>query len=241
MIRTSTRTTDAGIPIRTITLDRPERRNALTPAGLGQLEAAVTDASEPVVLLRGAGDAFCAGADLDVVNALPDRDAAEAFARHGQRVARAIAESEPVVVAGIDGAARGGGLELALACDLRVATPAATLGEPGVEFGLFGAWGGTVRLREVCGLGDAMDLACSGRVIDAAEALRIGLVSRIVDGSTEITAVAAELAGVDPAALRTVKRRLRDDVDRATQEEREAQAFGELFENRDGDAARQSR
>ena len=228
MIRTGTQPVEGGATIRTVTFDRPKRRNALTPAGLDQLEAAVTSATEPVVLLRGAGDAFCAGADLDVVDDLDDRAAAQAFAETGQRVANAIADADPVVVAGIDGAARGGGLELALACDLRIATPAATLGEPGVELGLFGAWGGTIRLREVCGLGDAMDLACSGRVLDAEEAQRIGLVSRIVDGADGIAGVAAELASVDTAALQTVKRRLRDDADRETQEEREAAAFADL-------------
>lgn len=238
MIRTETRTTDAGATIRTVTFDRPERRNALTPDGLDQLADAIDDATEPVILLRGAGDAFCAGADLDVVEGLQDRDAAEAFARHGQRVARTIETADPVVVAGIDGAARGGGLELALACDLRVATPAATMAEPGVDLGLFGAWGGTVRLREICGLGDAMDLACSGRVIDAAAARRIGLVSRIVEDAGDsdqrdaLLDVAVELASVDSSALRTVKRRLRDDADPATQAERSAEAFGELVETR---------
>jgi len=232
MIRTGTQTVADGASIRTITFDRPERRNALTPAGLDQLEAAVQQAAEPVVLLRGVGEAFCAGADLDVVGALDDRDAAEAFARHGQRVARSIAEADSVVVAGIDGAARGGGLELALACDLRIATPDATVAEPGVELGLFGAWGGTVRLPEICGLGEAMDLACSGRVIDAEEAREIGLVSRIVSGEAGLEAVAEELATVDPHALRTVKHRLRDDAQPATQEAREAEAFAELLVNR---------
>jgi enoyl-CoA hydratase/carnithine racemase len=242
MIRTGTQEIQSGATIRTITFDRPERRNALTPAGLDQLEAAVTDATEPVILLRGAGEAFCAGADLDVVAALPDREAAEAFARHGQRVANAIAAAESVVVAGIDGPARGGGLELALACDLRVSTPDATFGEPGVELGLFGAWGGTVRLREVCGLGEAMDLACSGRVIDAEAALRMGLVSRVVEGSGAdgIAAVAAELAGADPAALAVVTERMRDDADPETQEEREAEAFGRLVANRSLDGSRRS-
>jgi enoyl-CoA hydratase len=240
MIRTGTQEVHSGATIRTITLDRPERRNALTPAGLDQLEAAVADATEPVILLRGAGESFCAGADLDVVEALPDRDAAEAFARHGQRVANAIADAESVVVAGIDGPARGGGLELALACDLRVATPDATFAEPGVELGLFGAWGGTLRLREVCGLGEAMDLACSGRVVDAEAALRMGLVSRIVEadvdaeatGGDGVLAVAAEIASVDPPALATVKERMRDDADPATLEEREAAAFGRLIATR---------
>ncbi|WP_135821444.1 enoyl-CoA hydratase/isomerase family protein [Halostella litorea] len=214
--------------ITTVTLARPERRNALTPAGLDALRAAVADAETSVVSLRGAGEAFCAGADLDVVDGL-DGDAAADLARRGQRTATAIAESDSVVVAGVDGAARGGGLELALACDLRVATPAATFAEPGVEFGLFGAWGGTVRLPRVVGEGEAMDLALSGRVVDAAEARRMGLVSRVVE---DPRAVAEQIADNDPAALSVVKERLRDDADPETREEREAAAFADLAADR---------
>lgn len=209
-------------------LDRTERRNALDPAGLDALREAVTQAETPVVYLRGAGEAFCAGADLDVVDDL-DREAAESFARRGQRTAAAIAGADSVVVAGIDGAARGGGVELALACDVRAATPNATFGEPGVTFGLFGAWGGTVRLPEIVGEGAAMDLALSGRVIDADEARRIGLVSRVVADPRE---VAAEIADNDRAALSVLKERLRDGADRATREEREVTAFGELVAER---------
>lgn len=208
-----------------LTLDRPGRRNALTPTALDDLESVVDGADAPVLYLRGAGSAFCAGADLDAVAELPDREAAEAFARRGQRVARALAESESVVVAGVDGAARGGGVELALACDVRVATPRATFAESGAAIGLLGAWGGTVRLPEVVGLGAAMDVALSGRVLDAEAALRAGLVSRVVD---DPRAVAEEIAANDPAALRAIKARLRDDGDRAERERREAEAFADL-------------
>jgi enoyl-CoA hydratase/carnithine racemase len=217
--------TDADGDVCVLTLDRPDRRNALTPAALDDLEAAVDGADEPVVLLRGTGSAFCAGADLDAVADLADREAAETFARRGQRVARAIAEGEPVVVAGVDGAARGGGVELALACDVRVATPAATFAESGAAIGLLGAWGGTVRLPEVVGFGEAMDIALSGRVLDADEALRTGLVSRVVD---DPRAVADGIADNDPVALRAIKARLRDDGDRAERERREAEAFADL-------------
>ncbi|QLH84859.1 enoyl-CoA hydratase/isomerase family protein [Halosimplex pelagicum] len=217
--------TDSDGDVCVVTLDRPDRRNALTPAALDDLESAVDGADAPVVLLRGAGSTFCAGADLDAVAELGDREAAEAFARRGQRVATTIAESESVVVAGVDGAARGGGVELALACDVRVATPEATFAESGAAIGLLGAWGGTVRLPEVVGLGDAMDIALSGRVVDAEEALRTGLVSRIVD---DPRTVADGIAANDPAALRTIKERLRDDGDRAERERREAEAFADL-------------
>lgn len=220
-------TVEAGL--RVVTLDRPARRNALTPAALADLLAAVETATEPVVYLAGAGEAFCAGADLDVVDSL-DGDSAAAFARRGQRVAGALASYDGVVVAGVDGPARGGGVELALACDLRVGTPAATFAESGVTHGLFGAWGGTARLPRVVGEGVAMELSLSGRVLDADEAHRVGLLSRVVD---DPRAIAASVLDSDPRALRTIKRRLRDTGPVAEQTEREAEAFADLVEHRE--------
>ena len=220
-------TVEAGL--RVVTLDRPARRNALTPAALADLLAAVETATEPVVYLAGAGEAFCAGADLDVVDSL-DGDSAAAFARQGQRVAGALASYDGVVVAGIDGPARGGGVELALACDLRVGTPAATFAESGVTHGLFGAWGGTARLPRIVGEGVAMELSLSGRVLDADEAHRVGLLSRVVD---DPRAIAASVLDSDTRALQTIKRRLRDTAPVAEQTEREAEAFADLVERRE--------
>lgn len=213
--------------VRVVTLDRPERRNAVTAEGLDALETAVVDCTAPVIYLQGAGDGFCAGADLDEVSTVAETGDVEAFVRRGQRVADAIENAASVVVAGIDGAARGGGVELALACDMRLATPEATFGEPGVTFGLFGAWGGTARLPEVVGLGDALDFSLSGRVIDAEEALRIGLVSRVVD---DPRAVADRLTANDRQAMELLKQRLRDRSPKATQEDAEVAAFEALIE-----------
>jgi len=224
--------------VRVVTLDRPEARNALRPADLtalreafegpeaeGDVEGRDAEASEPpVTYLRGAGDAFCAGADLEAVAGLDDP---EAFTRRGQRAADAIEESRSVVVCGIDGAARGGGVELALAADVRVATPRATFGEPGVDLGLFGAWGGTVRLPRVMREGDALDFALSGRVLDAEAALRTGLVSRVVD---DPRSVADEIASGESDALAAIKRRLRDRRDDETRERAEAAAFADLHD-----------
>jgi enoyl-CoA hydratase/carnithine racemase len=215
-------TTERADDVLVVTLDRPEQRNALTPSGLDALEAAVTGTDAPVVYLQGAGDAFCAGADLDVVAAL---DNPRGFAAHGQVVAQAIEKSESIVVAGVDGAARGGGVELALACDLRVGTTEATFAETGVELGLFGAWGGTARLPRVVGDGEAMDIALSGRVVDAEAALRMGLLSRV---TADPRSVATEVAANDHGALAVLKRRLRDDDGRVEQERREADAFATL-------------
>jgi enoyl-CoA hydratase/carnithine racemase len=224
------RTAETG-GLRVLTLDRPDRRNALTPAGLDALEAAVGETDAPVLYLRGAGDAFCAGADLDVVADLDDDDAA-AFARRGQAVARTIESADSVVVAGVDGPARGGGVELALACDLRLATERASFAETGVRLGLFGAWGGTVRLPRIVGEGEAMDVALSGRVVDAEAALRMGLVSRVV---ADPRAVAETIAENDPAALTALKSRMRDTASAATQEEREAETFARLLGRADID------
>jgi enoyl-CoA hydratase len=213
--------------VRVVTLDRPERRNALTPAMLEALQSAVVECSAPALYLRGAGDAFCAGADLSTVADVAESGDVEPFVRRGQQVADTIEESPTVVIAGIDGAARGGGVELALACDIRLATPEATFGEPGVTFGVFGAWGGTVRLPESVGVGDALDFSLSGRVIDSTEALRIGLVSRVLE---DPRAVADHVAGNDRAALEHVKSRIRDRRDKQTQEDAEVAAFEDLVE-----------
>ncbi|MFQ3320248.1 MAG: enoyl-CoA hydratase [Natronomonas sp.] len=211
--------------VRVVTLDRPKRRNALTPELLDALETAVVDAPTPVVYLRGEGEAFCAGADLSVVAKVAESGDVKRFVRRGQRVADSIETTDSVVVAGIDGAARGGGVELALACDIRLATEAATFGEPGVTFGLFGAWGGTVRLPEIVGLGNALDFSLSGRVIDADEARRIGLVSRVVDDPHD---VAKGLTKNDKQALGVLKERVRDRGAKADQEDAEVAAFERL-------------
>lgn len=217
-------TTETSGDIRAITLDRPDRRNALTRGGLDELATAVADATEPVLYLHGAGEAFCAGADLDTVRSL-DEERAAAFAERGQQIATSLSEYDGAVVAGIDGPARGGGVELALACDLRVATPSATFAESGVTLGLFGAWGGTARLPRIVGEGIALDIALSGRVLDAAEARDCGLLSRVHEHPRT---VADELAENDPAAMREIKERIRDTGPVADQQHREQAAFERL-------------
>ncbi|WP_188975452.1 enoyl-CoA hydratase/isomerase family protein [Halocalculus aciditolerans] len=210
-----------------VTLDRPDRRNALTPDALADLERVVTDADAPVAFLSGAGSAFCAGADLGVVRGLRgDPDAADAFARRGQRTMNAIEDSDSVVVAGVDGPARGGGVELVLACDVAVAAPNASFAETGARIGLFGAWGGTRRLPLAVGATAARDLSFSARTIDAAEARDLGLVTRVVD---DPRTVAHDIAENDPAALSELGTLLRDTTDRAASDDAEAAAFARLL------------
>jgi len=220
------RTRDDGA-VRVVTLDRPDSRNALTRDGLDELGAVIREATTPVVYLHGAGPAFCAGADLSLMQEL-DGDEAAAFARRGQTTMNAIEAADPVVVAGIDGAARGGGVELALAADVRVATPEATFGEPGVSLGIFGAWGGTRRLLETVGPSHAADLSLSGRTIDADAALAMGLVSRFVEDPRRI---AESIAANDHDALRAVRRLFAGPRSAAEQERRERAAFSHLLED----------
>ena len=215
-------------------LDRPARRNALTLDALADLERAVAGAESPAVYLTGSGGAFSAGTDFGVVNetASADPDAVGAFAERGQRTMRAIGTAESVVVAGVDGPARDGGVEPALARVLRVATPRATFAETGVSLDLFEAWGGTVRLPEVVGTGDALDLSLSGRTVDAETALRVGLVQRVTG---DPLSVAEEIAGNDPASLRVLKELIPADGDREAREAREREAFVELLAARADD------
>ena len=209
--------------VRVVTLSRPDARNALTLDGLDALATAVEASPESVVLVRGAGEAFCAGADLaTVAEVATDADRARAFIDRGQETMTRIEQAAPVVVAGIDGPARGGGVELALACDVRVATPDATLAEPGVTFGLFGAWGGTVRLPEAVGTTHANDLSLSGRVVDADEARSMGLVSRVV---ADPRTVADELAANDSGALRALGRLGSHRGSKSERERAEREAF----------------
>lgn len=201
-----------------VTLNRPEALNALSFAIVEEIagrieEVAASDAR--ALLFTGAGGrAFCAGADI---NELTDKPAV-AVRRHmrrGQEVFARLDELPIPSVAVIDGFALGGGLELALACTFRVATPKARLGLPEIKLGLVPGYGGTQRLPRLVGEGRALELVMSGRFADAEEALRIGLVNRIVDGDAVEggVAFAREFTKHGLAALRLCReavRRARD-------------------------------
>jgi enoyl-CoA hydratase/carnithine racemase len=165
------------------TIDGEGRRNAISRAMLAELEALVTRASTGhavrTVILTGAGDkAFCAGADLKERSGMSEAEVRD-FLLGLRRVFRAIEQSDCVFVAAINGAAFGGGTELALACDLRVASPAAELGLTEVKLGIIPGGGGTQRLSRLVGPGRAKDLILTGRRLNAAEAFAIGLVNRL--------------------------------------------------------------
>jgi enoyl-CoA hydratase len=169
--------------IATVTLNRPKVLNALNAAMIRELDelfvALATDDSVRVVLLHGAGGkAFAAGADIAEL-AQVDATSGETQASRTQRVFRRIETMGKPVIACIDGFALGGGCELAMACTLRLASSSARLGQPEIKLGLIPGYGGSQRLPRLVGQGAALKMLLTGAMIDASEALRIGLVDEV--------------------------------------------------------------
>ncbi len=197
--------------VRTITVDRPEKLNALNRATLEALDAAfAAAASDPgvrVVVLTGSGaKAFVAGADIAEMNGLTAIEGRE-FSLLGQKLMRRIETLPKPVIAMVNGYALGGGMELAMACHLRIAADSARLGQPEVNLGLIPGFGGTQRLVRLAGRAAALELCLVGAAVDAARALQLGLVNRVVPAAeleAETMKLAAQLAASAPLALRGV-------------------------------------
>ncbi len=193
-----------------VTIRRPEVLNALSDALLRELaeipELVAEDTEVRAVIFTGEGKAFVAGADIPEIAGLSDVFVAREYSLLGQDVMNAIAAMPIPTIAAINGYALGGGLELALACDLRVAAKGAKLGLPEVGLGLIPGFGGTQRLPRIVGLGRALDLILTGRHVPAEEALALGLVNRVADDAlAEAKALAAEIASKGPIALALAK------------------------------------
>ena len=195
----------------TLTLNRPQARNALSRALAEALrtaaEALAADHTVRAVLVRGAPPAFCAGADLRERLDLPP-DALTAHTQAVRAAVEAVAQLPMPTIAVIAGPCLAGGLELALACDVRFASTTATFGLPEVRRGIFPAAGGILRLPAVVGPSRAADLILSGRIIDAEEAFRIGLIDRLCPPEAledTVAAYLAELAQTAPLAVRAAK------------------------------------
>jgi len=233
-------TRDQGVA--TIALDRPKQLNALDAATLRELARAVRelrrDASVHAVVMTGTGEkAFSAGADIRAMAGMTPAEG-HAYSRLGHEVLARL-EALPVpVVAAVRGVALGGGLELALACDLIVAAETARLGQPEINLGLIPGFGGTQRLVRRVGVGRARELVYLGQPIAAADALRIGLVDRVVPPERlreEAARLAAELAAKAPLALAQAKRAvaIAADADLTTGCRYESEAFGVTFASED--------
>ena len=161
------------------------------------------DSEARVVVLTGAGGkAFVAGADIKYMSGL-GIDEANEWGGLGHNCGQLLETMPKPTIAAIDGFALGGGCELALACDLRYASSSSKLGQPEINLGIIPGWGGTQRLARVCGLGVAKDLIFTGRLVDADEALRIGLVNGVHDPAIDKAREVAELLAVEgPARAR---------------------------------------
>jgi enoyl-CoA hydratase/carnithine racemase len=186
-------------PLAWITLRRPEKLNALTPAMLATLDSALAtldqDRDVRVVLLTGAGErAFCVGADIHAWGALEPLDMWRRWIRDGHRIFDRLAGLRQPTIAVLNGFTLGGGLELALACDIRLAADTAQFGQPEVTIGAIPGWGGTQRLPQIIGAGRAKQMIFSGARIDAATAERWGLINEAAPAK-KLTQRARELAG----------------------------------------------
>ncbi|HEV7732562.1 MAG TPA: enoyl-CoA hydratase-related protein [Candidatus Binatia bacterium] len=228
--------------VATIRLNRPKALNALDAATLRELARAIRDIRRDdgirAVVVTGAGEkAFCAGADIATMAKMSGEEG-HAYSRLGHEVLGRLEELDVPVVAAVNGVALGGGLELALACDLIVAAQKARLGLPEITLGLIPGFGGTQRLVLRTGLARARELIYLGGMVHADEALRIGLVNRVVADdqlAAEAATLAAELATRAPVALRQAKRATRASAEAtlAPGLRYEVEAFGVTFGTED--------
>ncbi len=180
----------------TVTINRPEVRNALSPQVFEELYLVMAeiayDKEIRVVIITGAGGkAFASGADIRSLN---ERATLDALKSKAQDVLVAIENLDKPVIAAIDGYALGGGCELALACDIRIATKKSKLGQPEVNLGIIPGMGGTQRLQRVVGIGKAKELIFTGDILSAEQALAIGLLNTVAEDADDLQRKAIEMA-----------------------------------------------
>jgi enoyl-CoA hydratase len=229
---------DAAVAV--VTVDRRDALNALDVAMLTELrdrlrELAAEDAVRAVIL-TGAGDrAFIAGADIKAMSEM-DVAQAKAWGSLGHETATLLETMPKPTIAAVNGFALGGGCEIAVACDIRYCGSRAKFGQPEVNLGIVPGWGGSQRVARATNLGFAKELVLTGRVVDADEALRVGLVQAVHDPVLDKALETAHLcASKSPVASRVAKRLLNRALagDHAASLAAEADAFGELFASAD--------
>jgi enoyl-CoA hydratase/carnithine racemase len=199
--------------VATIAIDRPQARNALALRTMAEVDDALTEVertSARVLVIRGAGDkAFCAGGDLKELEHMRSGDEAAAMARQMRATLDRITALAIPVVGALNGDAFGGGAELALACDFRIAAAHARIGFTQISLGLMPAWGASERLAALVGRSQALHMLLTGRVFMSAEAIDAGLVDEVVSSEqfdARVAAVARSIAAAPPAAVAGIKR-----------------------------------
>ena len=199
-------------PLAILTVNRPEKRNALDLRTVEDFHGALAEIANArcsVFVVTGAGEkSFVAGADINAIKARKRNDALAAI---NSRLMSAVENHEAVAIAAVNGYAMGGGCELALACDLRIASETATFGLPEPTLGIIPAAGGTQRLPRVVGLGRAKEMILTGARWDARKALEFGLVSEVVPAGELMSAaraMAARVISLGPLAVRLAKQAL---------------------------------
>jgi enoyl-CoA hydratase len=195
-----------------ITLNRPKRMNALDRTSIGEIIQLIDEISNDnevaVVIIKGSKKYFCVGADIEDVIGITSCVDAHQWFNQGQEVMNDIENLEKPVIAAVSGPALGGGCELALACDIRIAADNAIFGQPEIKLGVLPGGGGTQRLTRLISIGKAKEMLFTGDVIDAKEAYRIGLVNKVVGLESlmdEVKELAYKMASRPAFALKMTK------------------------------------
>lgn len=222
-----------------LVINRPEALNALNMELLEELDSFIGKLPDHIrlLVLTGEGKAFVAGADIAQMAGFQPSEALE-FARKGAGVFRKIEQLGIPVIAAINGFALGGGCELAMACDIRIASEKAKFGQPEVKLGIIPGFSGTYRLPKLVGQGYAKELIYSGRMIDGKEALRIGLVNHLLPAEElmdYVLGLARDIVANAPVAVRYAKTCINDnyDMDGRAAIEYENGIFAECFSTAD--------
>lgn len=227
--------------VATLTIDHPPA-NALSDAVLSDIDDAintvVSDPAVKVIVITGKGRFFIAGADINQLDTIKDAASGEVLAANGQRVLSKIEHLTKPVIAAINGMALGGGCELAMACHMRIAASSVKLGQPEINLGIIPGFGGTQRLARIVGPSKATELVLTGDMIDAEQALSLGLVNTVVPDdqlAETVDKLAGKIAGKSMPAIKASLQAIGGglDVSLADGLALEAKIFGEICETAD--------